>query len=258
MNKINVILVCITIIPPLVLADSFFAEHQQGWFWYHDSNALDKKASLDPLLNPTETMYALQKKVEESLNRAILSPTEGNLKNYARHYYLVINQGQHFTDAYQAMLLKNPEYDYSLRFPLNTLSQAIYTKEQEQAIESAVKAFAKTHGFFFFFKGTCAYCRLFAESLKPFADKYGISVIPISLDGNSLSQFPQPMKDLHAASQFGVQTVPALFAVNPQTKEIVPITHKAISALELEENIFNFVRLRTIQAPSPFLLGGLK
>lgn len=242
------------IISPGVFA-SFFDEHQQGWFWRQDSqNPAQKPTALKDsvsLSHPTETMKALQKKIEDSINLAILSPTEQNLKNYASAYYEVIHRSQRFTDAYRWMLLKNPEFDYGRVFPVNALSQAVYTHQREQAIHRAVKRFAAEYGFLFFFKKRCAYCRLFASTVKQFADKYGVSVIPISLDGGTLPEFPTVSLNHAAADKLNVQALPALFALNPHTQAMIPITHRAISLLEMEDNIAQWAQADSLQDAHP-------
>lgn len=231
------------ILPATSMADCFFDRHQEGWFWYQNlKEPLNEKTKQNKPKSATETMNALQKRVEESINLAILHPTEENLKNYARNYHEVVQRSQQFTDAYQWMLLRNPEFDYSLRFPVNMLSQAVYTQTRERSIEKAMHYFAKHYGFFFFFKAHCPYCHLFAPTVKAFANKYGVSLIAISLDGGVLKEFPNALQDHYAATRFRVQALPALFAVNPKTKSIVPIANKAVSIQELEETIFNWLQ----------------
>jgi conjugal transfer pilus assembly protein TraF len=240
----------IGVMPAGAFASGFFNEHQEGWFWYQDPTEIQKrKVHPNPalLLSPTEEMRALQKKVEDSINLAILYPTEENLINYARNYHEVTRRGQQFTDAYKWMLLNNPEWDYSLKFPVNPLSQNVYLKQREQTIEQAVRQFALTHGFFFFFKGTCGHCHVFAPTVKQLCDKYGISIVAVSVDGGILPEFPQAVQDYHASVRFNVHALPALFAVNPKTQQVIPIANTAISLYEIEENIFRFMQFEQTQ-----------
>ncbi len=234
---------CLVFIISDCFADPFFSKHQEGWHWYQDPEEEQKQKTQTKSApqNPTEEMQALRKRVEDSINLAILYPTEENLKNYARNYYEVIGKGQYFTDAYKLMLMRNPEFDYSLKFPVNFLSQNVYKQEREQSIEQNVREFAKTHGFFFFFKGRCQYCHIFAPTVKAFSKKYGVSVIAVSEDGGKLSEFPDAVQGNYASTRFQVMVYPSLFAVNPKTQQVVPIARGAINLYELEENVARFV-----------------
>jgi conjugal transfer pilus assembly protein TraF len=182
-------------------------------------------------------MMTFRQKVEDSLNLAILSPTQENLRNYAENYFAVIHRGQQFTDAYKAMLLNYPQYDYSLKFPTNQIVQSIYSVEQKKIEEQKIHRFTKAYGFFFFFAKACPYCHAFAPIVKQFMDKYRISVVPISLDGGSLPQFPVVVQDNGTAEALNVYKLPALFAVNPRSKKIIPLANGVLSLSELEENI---------------------
>lgn len=216
-------------------AQTFFEDHQKGWFWYErlHPHKKDPKQSL----NPTQRMQALQQAVEQSLNLAILEPTEVHLKAFAEHYFQAIHQAQSFTDRYQLMLLHNPALDYGLRFPTAPLAQALYVKEQQENTRLALQRFASTQGLFFFFKGECPYCKIFAAVVQAFAKDYGITVLPISLDGSSLPGFEKSHNNQGIAALLKVQQVPFLAAVDPRTQVITPLAQGAIAYSQLEENV---------------------
>ena len=192
-------------------------------------------------LNPTETMLAFQKKVEDSLNLAILSPSPENLRRYAEQYFEVIRRGQRFTDGYKVMLLNYPQYDYSLQFPTNHQVQPIYAPLQKKTTERKILEFCKSHGFFFFLSSNCPYCHAFAPIVKQFIEKYGASLIPISLDGGTFAHFPKVVSDNGTAAAFNVYRVPALFAVNPKNKQVIPVANGMMSLSELEDNIIKIM-----------------
>lgn len=243
---INLIPFLLFSLPMACFADSFFDNHQEGWFWYQDP-AQNNSNLIPPTINrsATEQMNKLQKEVEESANLAILYPTEENLSRYAKNYHHVINQSQRFTDAYKLLLLKHPEFDYSLKFPLSPISQSVYDQNRERLIEDTIRQFAKKEGFFFFFSGQCPHCHVFAPTVKALSKKYQIAVIAISVDGGTLPEFPHAQQDQNASQRLGVSTLPALLAVNPKTGNVTPIANGAISIFELEENIFRSARGET-------------
>jgi conjugal transfer pilus assembly protein TraF len=241
----GVMVVMVSFFPNPSFGEEFFNDRNQGWFWYIDpvdenKNTISNKASSTSTLNPTQKMEQLRAKILDSLNLAILHPTEENLKAYAQNYYAIIDQGQYFADAYKLMLMKNPLYDYYLRFPVNHNARSIYNRSQDKKAESAIRTLAKTYGFFFFFAGSCDYCHVFAPTVKRFADKYGITVMPISLDGKVLSEYPNAVPDNGTAKKLGVSRLPALFAVNPKTKQVLPLANGVVSVSELEEIVFKY------------------
>lgn len=242
----RMVLLLLIFVAHSALAKTFFDGRTQGWFWYQDpkieQHKPKKPPASTPVLTPTQQMEALQKRVIDTLNLAILSPTEQNVREYAKVYYEIIGKGQHFSDAYKVMLMKNPEFDYSLKFPTNHNARAVYDKQQFQQSQQVIRYFAKEHGFFFFFASNCDYCHHFAPTLKRFADKYGIYIMPISIDGGGLPDFPKPSRDNGAASALKVTSWPALYAVNGKTKQVVPITNGVVSVSELEERIVNYVQ----------------
>jgi conjugal transfer pilus assembly protein TraF len=249
----RVLLLCLLFISYPILANTFFDNKTQGWFWYQDPKIeapkpkksppkIQAPSAAMPALSPTQQMEALNKRVTDTLNMAILNPTEANLREYAKVYYEVIDKGQHFSDAYKIMLMKNPEFDYSLKFPTNHNARAVYDKQESLKTQQAIRQFAQNHGFFFFFSSNCEYCHHFAPTLKRFADKYGIYIMPISMDGGGLPEFPKPARDNGTARALNVTSWPALYAVNTKTKQIVPITNGVVSVSELEERVVNYVQ----------------
>jgi conjugal transfer pilus assembly protein TraF len=236
------------LLPSVVFAQSFFEAHNDGWFWYQDFPLELPKNSAkhlpDDLANPTEMMHDFSKKVEDSLNRAILSPTPENLRNYAAQYFEVIRKGQRFTDAYKVMSLNYPQYDYSLKFPTNHLAQPIHIAEELKIRKSKIHQFSKSHGFFFFLASRCPYCHAFSPIVKQFTEKYNISVVPITLDGGVLPEFPHAVPDNGSAKALKVYSLPSLYAVNPGTQQIIPIANGALSLSELEENILKILEVQ--------------
>ncbi len=253
--KIHFLKLClILLIPSLGFSKPFFESHSDGWFWYQDSPFATQKQPNpktsplnglpDDLSNPTAAMQSLRKKVEDSLNLAILSPTPENLRNYAEQYFEVIRKGQRFTDAYKVMALHYPQYDYSLKFPTNHVAQPIYIAEELKIRKNKIHEFSKSHGFFFFLASHCPYCHAFSPVVKQFTEQYNIQVVPITLDGGVLPEFPNAVPDNGSAKALKVYSLPSLFAVNPSTQQIIPIANGALSLSELEENILKVIAVQ--------------
>ena len=250
-SKVYLLKLCLfLLLPSLVFAQSFFETHSDGWFWYQDVPfdtkvlKIPKKDTDYDLSNPTKTMLDFRKKVEDSLNLAILFPTPENLRNYAEQYFEVIRKGQRFTDAYKVMALHYPQYDYSLKFPTNHVAQPIHIAEELKIRKNKIYQFSKSHGFFFFLASRCPYCHAFSPIVKQFTEKYNISVVPITLDGGVLPEFPHAVPDNGSAKALKVYSLPSLYAVNPGTQQIIPIANGALSLSELEENILKIMEVQ--------------
>jgi len=230
--------------PLNVMAAPFFNSHHEGWFWYQDESE-QTKSQTNPAVpfNPSEMMLKLRQRVEDSLNLAVLIPTQENLKNYAENYFDVIHRAQRFSDGYKMMLLNHPQYDYSLRFPTSHLMQPLYDQQYQASIQRKIFRFTKEHGFFFFLSSRCAYCQAFAPIIKQFVNKYHAALIPISLDGKGLPEFPNVQVDNGTANLFKVYRVPSLYAVNPKTNQVIPLAHGLISLSQLEENILKLMEV---------------
>ena len=247
-TRLLMILVCF--LGSSVSSASFFEEHQEGWFWYESSEPPPKPfdspsaSAAKPLLkwSPTEAMKAYQAKVQDSLNLAILHPTQKNLKAYARHYFQTMNNAQTFTDAYQRMLLSNPVFDYSLEFPISVPAHQVYLKNQKRHTQQMIQAFAKDQGLFFFFSSHCEYCKVFAPIVKAFSEQYGVSILAISMDGQGIAEFPQFVNDNGASQALKVQRLPSLLAINPKTNVVTVLATGAISQTQLEENIVRLLK----------------
>ncbi len=244
---------------PSLCAAYFFEGHQEGWFWYESSEVLPKpqenpspKPTPQSLLklNPTEAMQAYQAKVQDSLNLAILDPTEDHLKAYALHYFQTMAKAQTFTDAYQRMLLNNPVFDYSLDFPISAAAHQVYAKNQKRHTQKMIQHFAKHQGLFFFFSSRCDYCKVFAPVVKAFANQYGVSILAISMDGQGIAEFSHFVLDQGASQALKVQRLPTLLAINPKTNVVSVLATGAISQTQLEENILHVLKYTESQGVS--------
>lgn len=100
------------------------------------------------------------------------------------------------------------------------------------------KVFFQDHALMLFFSSQCRFCQQFAPTLKYWADRQGAMVIPLTLDNQTLPQFPQfftaPTELITAAFKGQSITYPALFVMNRQSKALYPVSVGAQSSSELE------------------------
>jgi len=230
----------------------FFDQHAEGWHWYQqlpvleeekNNEAAEKTESLElrpkqtRKNDPNELMKAYRGEIERRLNLALINPSPFNVLQYQAIQKDLMNRSERFSKTWQRTLLENPTLDHSVEFPTSQVSRHVYLDEQRKEKEEKIKALSGSYGLFFFYRGNCPYCHAFAPIVKRFAETYTWDVLAISLDGSSLSEFPDAKPDQGQAAQLGVEVVPSLFAVNPQTGHILPISHGMTTQDEIENHI---------------------
>ncbi len=223
----------------------FYQKKSEGWFWYEEleKEALQKSeptprphplAEAKPL-TPTEQILEQRKMLEQKLHQAIVSPSIDNIKSYLYVQRALMDQSQRFAENWQKVLLHAPDLDETRIHPVNQSARHLYLANHQQRKTERLQQLSKEYGLFFFFKGECIYCQAFAETLKHFSEKYQWSLLPISLDGQPLTAFPDFQQDNGLAEQLKIATVPALIAMHTKTKQLIPLSFKMISLSELEQ-----------------------
>ena len=219
--------------------ETYYGQHAMGWHWYKEEMPAAKKLQKS---NPVTQMEALKKTITYVLDKAILNPTEENVRAYIKLQTLVSNQASLFSRMWQKVLWHNPELDYALLHPVNSMGRKVDLSLKRQAEEMAIGQLRQESGLFFFYRSTCPYCQRFAPIVKNFAHKYGLTVIPITTDGIVLPEFPDSKSDRGQAARFNVTYEPALFAVNPYTGRAYPLSYGLVSEQELRERILDIAR----------------
>jgi len=233
--------------------DSYWRDRERGWFWYDDplpernEGPKPKSKAVPSISAPTAPrkaselveFEALQKRVEDLRNIAIINPSEQNIRNYLDIQNFVIEKASTFADVAQRVIWATPELDPTVTGrPVNAKALEVFDREQAGARTNTVAQLSQTHALFFFFRSDCPYCHQFAPLLKDFEAKFGLHVVPISVDGGGLPEFPSPRVDNGIARTLDVRQVPALFLAEPRGGKITPIGYGVLSESELLERIF--------------------
>lgn len=235
------------------LDDSYWRDRERGWFWYDDPlperNERPKpKPKAVPSISapispkkPSELLEfeALQKRVEDLRNIAIINPSEQNIRNYLNIQNFVIEKASTFADVAQRVIWATPELDPTVTGrPVNAKALEVFDREQAGARTNTVAQLSQTHALFFFFRSDCPYCHQFAPLLKDFEAKFGLKIVPISVDGGGLPEFRSPRVDNGIARTLDVRQVPALFLAEPGNGKITPLGYGVLSESELLERIY--------------------
>lgn len=238
----------------------YWEDSWRGWHFYEDpyedpppaaasappkAQALESPAKATDLRPPELVLFEqLQRRLVEYRNIAIINPSEANVRRYMDLEARVVRQASLFSDVAQRVAWASPELDMTLQGrPVNAQALEVFDRDQFAERGRQVTALGRDHVLFFFFRGDCPYCHAFAPTLQAFEARYGLAVVPISMDGGGLPQFSRFRRDNGISQTLRVSQVPALFLAQPYSGQITPIGFGVLSESQLLE------RISTITSP---------
>lgn len=250
----------------------FYDRGPEGWFWYEDrapesKDVKDTKDTKDKKAEPASRATGpsadeldlarfaeFQKQMDESMKIATINPSDKNMVRVLSLMAEARRKSAVFTDAGLRVAALNPMVDdryngQNVR-PHNPAATAAWDSAARQAQESNIKALARTHGIFFFFKSDCPYCHAYAPMLKRFALRHGLTVFAVSMDGGPIAEFPDAVPNNGIArrivDQLGIPAeqfvVPFTVLAKPSTQEVVPVGFGVMNDDELGERLDLFAR----------------
>ncbi len=243
-----------------VEADNYWREGNRGWFFYERKPKkppvvapeivavpVPAPASADPAKPPKHPdlvrFEALQKRVEDTRNIAIINPTETNIREHLEAQQLALDTAKRFGEASNRVMWASPQFDPSMTGrPTSPGGASLYDAEQDRARSRGFASLSQTHAFFFFFKSDCPYCHRFAPTLLQFSARTGIEILPISLDGGGIDGFPDFKPDNGIAARLNVTQVPALFLAEPGTGKVLPVGYGVMAMNDLERRVEHITR----------------
>lgn len=231
----------------------WYQDAERGWFWYEEPPAdlplEDVEKVMPPVaVNPADPIAELenlQAAIEQAKARAVLHPTEDNIRAWMALNAAVQRRATLFADVTQRVVWSTPALDQSLVRPHSQAGLKAWTAARTESRARALAKIAQTHGLLFLFESDCPYCIEMAPYLKRFSATYGFTLMPISLDGGTLPEFPEARYAPTMRTRLDVPVTPAIFLANPSAGEVHPIAYGVISVSELETRI---VRLVTMPA----------
>ncbi len=156
----------------------------------------------------------------------------------------VVRQASYFSEVAQRVAWATPDLDMTLQDrPVNARALEVFDREQAAVRARSLSELARSHVLFFFFRSDCPYCHAFAPTLESFSQRFGIQIVPISVDGKGLPTFPTFRRDNGIARTLQVAQVPAIYLAEPFTGKIMPIGFGVLSESQLIE------RIATVAAP---------
>lgn len=243
-------------------ADSFFQDHTRGWHWYETLPIIEdqleekikeqnpKERTQQQAKSPTEIVKAYREELESRLHKAWIYPTPQNIQSYQEMQKDLTKRSKIFSTVWMQNVFQYPDLDHTLISPVNQQARHLQIDLEKERINQTIKNLSESYGLFFFFSGDCPYCHQFAPIVKRFADNYDWKVIAISVDADAsgrgnLAEFPNAEADHGLSEIWGLKALPALFAVNPTTKEAIPIAYGLTSLDEMENRIMTLLGERS-------------
>ena len=218
--------------PPSTLSstDTYVDTPIVGWHWYNEPQPEEEDEADDdtvPLsaLPPNLQMSLLQKLTKEKLNSAILSPSPEKAADYLRMQSYLMNLSGQFTQSAKKALLLYPDLDYNLEHSryngTASLQQTAVRGQQNDAIHNL----GQRYGLFLFYRGNNPQDMQMAATVNQFSQQYGLSLVPVSMDGARSEVLPQTRQDSGQAAKMGVSQFPALMLVEPGSEQYQPLAY---------------------------------
>lgn len=238
-------------------------DDERAFHYYPDAEAAKPKE----VIQPPAPELASQKRFEDMkstkeireehdrlLDAAVTRPNEENVLAYHQFKTKMLAQSEVFASVSQAVIWKNPDIDYNVTNPTANFAQTSQRIEKNREEEQLMRDLSTTHGFVFFFRGSCPACHAQAPILRLLTQRYGIEVLSISLDGGVIEGLPNMRRDNGISQAMtggrGIEMTPMTFLVSRDQKDIVMLG----AGLLAEDDFLNRVRLmRTRRADQMYV-----
>ena len=213
-------------------------ERKRGWYWYEDppediDETEDESEVAENTKQLSEGEIALRQLEQQGKNweaaaaQALINPTAENLAEYMRQTSQVSNQAYSFAQVGQQLIWTDPQFNYAAKGGRPTSTQELfgYSEKKNEERGTVLSKIAEKKGLIYYFTSTCPYCKRFSPIIKKFAEQNGITIIPVSLDGVGVPEFPYPKKNYALGSKLEVEGVPAVFMVDPEQNAVAKVSY---------------------------------
>lgn len=224
-----------------------------GWHFYCDPEKEEKQEEKEPALQTLKTekeqMAEIRQKLDDLKVKAVINPTEDNVKNYIKFQQEQTDRAAKFSRVWRRVQWKNPELDYRTRHPSTTEGLSVEYKEISQKKKQALKDLGKRYGLFFFYKGEDLKSQNFgAKVVRGFVDYNKLDIRAISIDGVVLKEFPDSLIDKGEVEKLGVKKdmTPSIALFDIKEKKLIPISSGMIGVEDLENRIYLLTKVSEV------------
>lgn len=223
--------------------DQFYCQERKlGSWFYCDPDKLREAelAQSRPQEPATKQLAAITAQLDELKARAILEPTPQNLQAYMGYQREQMDRASTFADVWGRSVWQNPDLDYTLQRPINTLGKRTWMTDRKAEKASTMQSLSQRYGVFYFYSSGCSACRVFSPIIRSLSDQYGLQVLAVSMDGGPNEEFPRYVVDTGQYERMGLDgaQVPALVLFDTATKQPIPIGYGLMAADDVMDRIF--------------------
>lgn len=228
-------------------ASRYCAQENLG-YWFYCSKPSRKKPERTQTSTPpapaqqtaTEQVEAIQEQLTELRARAVLEPTKENVLAYQQFQFQQVERASVFSDVWRRNVWTNPDIDYSLRRPTNTLAVQSFLDQRKLHKTAAMADISQRYGVFYFFSGACPVCKQFSPILRTVTRTYGINVLAVSTDGTPSEAFPNYRVESGHRMRMGIESgpVPLVVLFDAQTNDVIPVGYGMMAADELVDRLY--------------------
>ncbi|MGF7154775.1 conjugal transfer protein TraF [Novosphingobium gossypii] len=228
--------------------DAFYCGERRlgSWFYCDPEKARDaeKAKLLPPGMPATKQLAAISEQLDELKAKAILDPTTENLIAYMHYQREQLDRASTFADVWGRAVWQNPDLDYTLERPINSLGKQTWMADRKAQKASTMKSLSQRYGVFYFYSSACSACRVFSPIIRSISDRYGLEVLAVSMDGGPNETFPRYAVNTGQYERMGLtgNQVPALVLFDTQTKQPIPIGYGLMAADDVMDRIFTLTR----------------
>ncbi|MGB3469768.1 MAG: conjugal transfer protein TraF [Erythrobacter sp.] len=223
--------------------DEFYCRERNlgQWFYCEKPKPNPETAALmQPNIPAAVRLKAISERLEELKARAILEPTTQNVQAYISFQREQLDRASNFADVWRRAIWQNPELDYTLERPINTLGKKTWSTQRTATRDAALAAISQRYGVFYFYSSGCAACEVFSPIIRGVSDRFGMTVMAVSIDGGPNAAFPNYLIDTGQFEAMGMagKQVPALVLFDTVTKQPMPIGYGVMAADDVMDRIF--------------------
>ena len=179
----------------------------------------------------------MRENLDRYRDRAIDAPTPENVAAYFYLQRIVLDKSSKFAAVAQRVVQGDPNLDEIAQRPTATFGANLANKTAGEARDALLTRIGGLAAVWFFYRSDCPYCEAQAPLLALMGQRYGFTVLAVSLDGKPLPSgfFPQFRPDSGQARALGVRSTPALFLVRPEGPAFAPVAQGVLSLAQLQE-----------------------
>lgn len=227
-------------------SDDFYCRERRLGTWFYCEKPKPQPADQATAASAADRLKDISAALEELKARAILEPSPENVTAYISFQREQLDRASSFADVWRRAVWQNPELDYTLQRPVNSLGKRTWLDQRRGDRERVLEQIGRRYGVFYFYSSACAACEVFAPIMRGVADRFGMTVMAVSMDGGPSATFPNYRINTGQYERMGLSggQVPALVLYDTQTKRPMPIGYGVLAADEVMDRIFTLTNVK--------------